>query len=517
MTELQAVCAGDLALYIDEQTPVRVEAVREETDAVRADTLSPHDGLAHRHYLRNLQPIPGADPQVFSKAPLCERRNRLAQNLARARDNLPRTEQDSRSLLYGVRRAILDCTDRDGSAISSEYQWFWLSVAESTDDPRQVSWAERIQSFDNDPHRKRGRWSVFLKKAREYGLDVSDEEAGKVSYLVGTHFPRDYNLTYEIVRGQAVLDAYNDSKGPHSCMKGQPFTEFYAANPDKVGLVKLSRGGQYFGRALLWTLDEPQGRIFLDRIYPSDGGDHIEWLKDIARVNGWIYKTEQTYGNCLSEDDLRLQVSMDVTAVSTYPYMDTLCYATDTLGEGEIILSNRNQSAFEVDMTSTDGIWPGEDESYVYSEWHSMRIPRDEATYIASIDTWVRDSVVDDYFALVGDRYERMEDCVYSDEQNEWLLREDATRIEYRRDWVSDDRATTCDYTGETCLDSDVVETYEGLSCWRDRAVELGGHSRESGNGRWAYEGDDHVVERDGEWVLRDEEQVEPQCEGAPA
>lgn len=146
--------------------------------------------------------------------------------------------------------------------------------------------------------------------------------------LAGLRAHGDY--TCEIVYGQKLLDYYNQWPwgGGKSCMVDKPYTRLYAANPDKVGLFVIKKGGQYAGRALLWTDDN--GTVLLDRIYPSNSGSHIQYAKGVAKDKGWIYKDVQTYGNALSQEGVFLKVTLSLRnppycfPQDGMPYMDTL-------------------------------------------------------------------------------------------------------------------------------------------------------------------------------------------------
>lgn len=480
-----------LVIRTTDGRPFRICALLGYTATLRRPG-GPPDSPETSDLIDNLREIVDAYPPTTTKTPLSERRSNLISNISRMRN-----ATDSQAVKFIAMLLMRGLTG--GRRMNKEHIPFWESVAESTDDPRQVSWSEQVRAIDNDPHRKRGRWAVFLKKAVEYGLGengdmLSDEEVNLFGGAVGRLFPRDYNLSYEIVRGQAVLDAYNDPRGPTSCMKGRPYTELYAANPDKVGLVKLLRGGEYFGRALLWTLDEPEGRTFLDRIYPSDGGDHIEWLQGVARGNGWLYKTRQSWGDYFSEAVV-MQVGLDTGNVERFPYLDSLTYATQT--EGAVSLCSAEGLHFgqehDVELTRTDGAWP----AGVWSSWEDAYVDPEDCTWVECVESYVYNRRLNDNFTRVGDDYYRVEDCVYSCYCDRDLLRDEAAWLGRRGDWAPDADVATCDYTGTECVVEDLVETYEGRQCLEAEAAQLE-------DGAYAWECDPALRDRarDGRWYL---------------
>jgi hypothetical protein len=227
-----------------------------------------------------------ADPKDEEKEPsLQERRERLKNNLCKCH-----------RACVGQDRPLIE---RFYSALSTgddEHYWFWASVAESFDDPRQVSYAPTKDAYDVNAKRRRCRVSKFLKGvAKQRGLSFTDAEAARVGELVGSHFPDSYDYEFVVVRGpNAIREAYYDAQGAawSSCMHRRPYVAWYDETPEKIGLVKIMQGSNYVGRALLWTTD--QGPLVVDRVYPSDNGPHTNALHRWAEANGYDYKTQQS-------------------------------------------------------------------------------------------------------------------------------------------------------------------------------------------------------------------------------
>ena len=112
----------------------------------------------------------------------------------------------------------------------------------------------------------------------------------------------------------------------------------YSENPNIFKMLILKDdAGKLKGRALVWNLDLPEGRIFMDRIYTVNDYD-IEIFKNFAKDKGWLYRTEQRFGwfNRISDPttkeiyefkDMLLQVTIGKVPgrdYDYYPYLDTL-------------------------------------------------------------------------------------------------------------------------------------------------------------------------------------------------
>lgn len=158
------------------------------------------------------------------------------------------------------------------------------------------------------------------------------------------------NISYWYHEDNYSDDADDDTSLGNSCMKYsdcEDYVQFYDLNPDKVSLLILKdieEPDKIIGRALIWNLTEPKGRIFMDRIYVVDYVDE-QLFKNYAIEKGWLYKKKQTYSN--SEvidptgkcDEDTLLVVEGMKRNQFYPYMDSLNYYSSDLE----ILSNKEK------------------------------------------------------------------------------------------------------------------------------------------------------------------------------
>ncbi len=289
------------------------------------------------------------EPLDEEKEPtLLQRRERLLNNLDRA---YRQSSYDDRATLQLLTSAIYK---EDGDNV-----WFWRSVTESLDDPRQVSYAPTKEAYDINAKRKRCRISKFLKTvAKRFGLEVTDAQADRIGELFGAHFPSSYDYTFEVVRGNgAVYDGYadraNESWG--SCMhicdgRAKPYVRWYDENPDRVGLVKIMQGDTYCGRALIWNTDE--GTVVVDRVYPSDNGPHTTALHAWADANGYDYKTRQAcVDNYLKSGRTDYAVTVKASSSGDYPYCDTFKYTDDDPSDDETLTLTTNGGEYTFNET----------------------------------------------------------------------------------------------------------------------------------------------------------------------
>lgn len=159
----------------------------------------------------------------------------------------------------------------------------------------------------------------------------------------------------KFVEGDTIIHYYsshNYAKGGGtlggSCMnspdKGK-FLKLYANNPDTVKMLVLypeDVRDKIIGRALVWTLSEPDGRMYMDRIYTANDSDQYLFI-EYAKSHGYYYKSSQSYGWDYDIIDgkngsrgtvaMKVQMKPDVH-YDYYPYLDTMQFYHPTTGIG---------------------------------------------------------------------------------------------------------------------------------------------------------------------------------------
>ena len=131
-----------------------------------------------------------------------------------------------------------------------------------------------------------------------------------------------------------------------SCMnspsKGK-YLKLYQNNPETVKMLVLypeDVRDKIIGRALVWTLTEPEGRMYMDRIYTANDSDQYLFI-EYAKSHGYFYKSSQSYGwdyDIIDGKDgsrgytvLKAQMKPDVE-YEYYPYLDTMQFYNPTSG-----------------------------------------------------------------------------------------------------------------------------------------------------------------------------------------
>ena len=228
---------------------------------------------------------------------------------------------------------------------------------------------------------------------------------------------RTEGLLFELVKGEQIKHyylednyiPYNGSANPlhKSCMRHddcQEYLDFYTNNPQKVNLLIL-KDKEYvdkiIGRALVWELDSPSGRKFMDRIYYTTD-DIIQQFKDYAKSNGWIYKSKQDsneYGpffdttNGSASWDLNLVVNGMKDGDGTYPYLDTLKYYDGNTLSNNIRNININDGV-KLEDTEGDISHDYRNQNLFYSEHYDCFFDKDDLVYCPNIDDYRRSNDV---------------------------------------------------------------------------------------------------------------------------
>ena len=160
-----------------------------------------------------------------------------------------------------------------------------------------------------------------------------------------------YSKIIKPVEGKDIVKYYNCENYAkeggtlgNSCMndprKGK-YLELYEKNPDKVKMLVLypeDIRDKIIGRALLWKLDTPEDRYFMERIYTANDSDVYLFI-EYAKSHGYLYKSSQSYGwdydiiDGKTGDRSKMVLSVNLPGeYQYYPYMDTLQYFNPTTG-----------------------------------------------------------------------------------------------------------------------------------------------------------------------------------------
>lgn len=272
---------------------------------------------------------------------------------------------------------------------------------------------------------------------------------------------------FHIVSGEDIVYWYNfknytrfvreDTPLGKSCLRYEEsgkFLEMYVKNPEKVSMLILKDDQDKLrGRALVWNLDVPENRVYMDRIYTVNDFD-IELFKDFARKNGWLYKERQTFGwnniivdsrnnNLYTPSNLKLEVVLNDKKLRYYPYLDTLSVYNKKKGilnnQGQLLRMEGHLHLIDYQGSYVDEVYHRE---YVYSNYYAEEIVREDAVYCQIDDDWVynHDSVyvhnTDGLYAI-----KTSNKIVFSKflNKSKFFLKEDAVYSEFMKTWIYKD------------------------------------------------------------------------------
>jgi hypothetical protein len=164
---------------------------------------------------------------------------------------------------------------------------------------------------------------------------------------------RKFNVSFDVVLGKYITDAYKEEWGAHSCMTGSyaAYTKFLAKNKQAVQML-LFKDKAVKARALLWTTNE--GDKVLDRIYPNSGY-HVAMMQKWATDQGFIYRANNSLPSGLTVMlSNKKTYSVSITNLDDiWSYMDTFTFGKGT--QPHYTLTNGYDSSCSFDLQTTGG------------------------------------------------------------------------------------------------------------------------------------------------------------------
>jgi hypothetical protein len=232
----------------------------------------------------------------------------------------------------------------------------------SQEDPKKVSYAREMKyRFDNKRRVRTTLGRYFRRNEKVTQEQIPDRLLAQVTDLVFATRNKVSGGNVQILRGEAVQEAYRNKIGAGSCMTGgcADYVEIYKYNPDKVGIAIYCGN---LARGLLWTTD--CGATILDRIYASASAFRyalIDWgleqgflVVDTPERNSPFRKQWQGLKG-------QFKVTLDDSQCQYYPYMDTFFFGKHKQiknGKGwvrRLIVTNQDTGSFRYRLESTGG------------------------------------------------------------------------------------------------------------------------------------------------------------------
>lgn len=277
-----------------------------------------------------------------------------------------------------------------------------------------------------------------------------------------------------------------------SCMARKKFFNIYTQNPEVCKLLVLLENDKVIGRSLIWKLEknnvDDNIEYFMDRQYTIEQSDVIKFT-NYAKENGWAYKTynnHHSYSNITylgKEMNCEMVTKVEKKNYDEYPYMDTFkrfdpktgelfndiekddhegqYLLEDTDGDYTEILSGKWSDYYDMEIPEDEAVW-----SEAYGDW----LPENRAIHIErgrgrSNSGWFPEDDDNIYYSEWEDEYVHIDDCVYSDDKDEYILRRNSISVAYEID--EDGRIETSWYhqDDDDCIDIDrTMRWYEILS-----------------------------------------------------
>ena len=261
--------------------------------------------------------------------------------------------------------------------------------------------------------------------------DISPREVEKFATLF-RNIQTKVEFKFKVVGSDSIMnyyhyDSYRSESGSlgNSCMKYvscQDYLSLYTENTDLVKmLVMIDQNHKLIGRALLWTTDEFK---IMDRIYTIDDEEYQFHFKKWADDNGYWYKREQKWNNCLFFESkgktIYKEISFELKSFefNHYPYMDTFKF----LNTNDGVISNIPKTINDRTLLSTDGSTYGHDHLTMCQK-SKLFYNYDETTYLdyLSMRVWCGLTVYSDVYDLSILK----DDATFDNSVNDWIFKDD--------------------------------------------------------------------------------------------
>lgn len=290
------------------------------------------------------------------------------------------------------------------------------------------------------------KFGKYLRKVG-FDLDVCRVYSSRLRAAVAIYNNVELKITED---GDEAYDVY--WHGPNSCMSGMECTRSYSGPDVAVAYVKLNES--IVARALV-CINEDIGLQY-SIIYGND-----DLLRPLLEAAGY---EDGSLEGC------RIEKLTDCNGLIYTPWLDCGGSYDDYDGEYLIIagygtMSGQRECGTHGEVCDRCNETVGEDESQ-YSEWDEQQLC---------------ESCYDNQHVYIDGETYHVEDSdkiVEHDEDNRWMLTENATYISGLCGWYDDDECTWADWEEEYILKTDAVEAYTELGqkepevCHRDNCTE---------------------------------------------
>jgi len=268
-----------------------------------------------------------------------------------------------------------------------------------------------------------------------------------------SEFNTNNDISFEIVNGNDIIKYYNGSTYEQgngslnrSCMRHDKcckYMDIYRQNSNINMVILLNKKKRrILGRALLWKLTEPSGIYLMDRIYTVDDSI-VHLFKKIAKKNGWLYKTKQTF-DCVDVIDtdekekfIKMKVQLECGS-DYYPYLDTLLY----FNRKNLYLTNDIEDfKTNSDIIKLRDINGGnqDNENFVYDSINDAMIHIDDSIYCYYGDIYTHKNLA--FFSESDKEYISPNNLRYSKTEDKFLHKRNSVFSYFLNDFIHTDNA----------------------------------------------------------------------------
>lgn len=262
-------------------------------------------------------------------------------------------------LSFSVRSSIISAIFKDGDQTHlTDFGNYIKAEDENTISFLPKNKYEKVDDCWNEGRVKMkiGRFvNKILTEFSFANFSITDSTVEKFVNYYKSFFTRDVSKL-KIVEGDDIMKFYREDNyfliddermGTiwNSCMRQRgrnKFMKLYSINPNKVKMLVLFSDDDTTikGRALLWydVKDHNSDNEYkvMDRIYTYYDHD-VEFFKDWAKENGFLYKYEQNSKNTITFVDngnvkeMELYVKLNSKGLDYYPYLDTFRFLKNNI------------------------------------------------------------------------------------------------------------------------------------------------------------------------------------------
>lgn len=194
-----------------------------------------------------------------------------------------------------------------------------------------------------DPWTSKSRQSMRLGKFfKKLNNKINDTDLEKLINSYKSKWDELKGIEIKIVSGEDIRYWYHEKnyfkgggKLNSSCMRyeeSQKRFDIYCDHPDKINMaIIVDKKNKLLGRALIWKLDKPSQKLYMDRIYTTN--DYMDkFFVDYANKNNMLLYDEYQDDTFEMEMDIHINnVYFDADEDYYYcgdllPYMDTFRY-----------------------------------------------------------------------------------------------------------------------------------------------------------------------------------------------